>query len=161
MNTSIHIIVLLNHYHTKAIFCCKILLLEASECIPYLCFLNVYTDKYIKVYFTEMYWHTGKKAGTPTAHKQVKKQLSVCYKYAIDWREWYQSTLEYWFQIQALLHSLLLLHRKSLLLFLVILFPIYCKLSSLVCCYYVFFLPLFLFVQCSNFYSVCNSFGAQ
>lgn len=52
MNMSIHIIILLNHKHTKAMFCSEILLLEASEYMQHLCFLNVYTD--IKVYFTEM-----------------------------------------------------------------------------------------------------------
>lgn len=105
---------------------------------------------YIKVYFTEMYWHMGKKTtGTPTAHKQVKKQLSVCFEYTIVWREWYQNTLEYWFQIQASLHNLLLLHRKSLLLFLVIVFPICCKLHSLVCFYDVFFFCLFSLSLCS------------
>lgn len=84
VSTSIHVIVLLNHKLKKAIFCSKILLLEASECIPYLCFLNVYTGRCIKVHFTEMHLHTGKKAGTPKAHKQVKKELSVCCKYTID-----------------------------------------------------------------------------
>lgn len=89
----------------------------------------------------------------------------MCYKYTIDCREWYQNTLEYWFQNQACFHSLLLLHRKSLLLFLVLVFPICCKLSSLVCYYYGglgIFLPLFSFFLFRVLtFSVCNSLDVQ
>lgn len=56
MNTSIHIIILLDHKHTKAIFCSEILLLEASEFIPYLCFLNLIQTgilKYILLKYTD------------------------------------------------------------------------------------------------------------
>lgn len=113
---------------------------------------------YRQVYKSIFYWNIlthGKKAGPPIAHKQVKKQLSVCFKYTIDWREWYQNTLECWFQIQASLHSLLILHRKSLLFFSVILFLICCKLSSLVCCCYFFFASFIFLLFSVITFTVC------
>lgn len=96
---------------------------------------------YRQVYKSIFYWNIlthGIKAGPPIAHKQVKKQLSVC-----------------WFQIQASLHSLLILHRKSLLFFSVILFLICCKLSSLVCCCYFFFASFIFLLFSVITFTVC------